>query len=357
MRILIINPFGIGDVIFTLPLIRNLKIYFPKLHIGYLCNRRTYPVLNVQPDIDSLYVYEKDEWRKMYKASRVKTILEFRNFLKSIKKMKFDIVFDLSLAQEFGFVSWFLGIKKRLGYNYKNRGIFLNKRIKISGYSEKHVTEYYNGLITLLGLEPKYKFTELHLPENVLSWAESEIAKLKDRTDFIVSLIPGGGASWGKDSYKKRWPEKKYKELLNLIKRDTNAGILLLGDKKDKYAWGDFPECGTVLNYMGKTSLLEFAALIASSDLVITNDGGPLHIAAALSVPTLSIFGPVPERVYGPYPEDSKHRVISLDLNCRPCYRNFKMPDCSNYACLNEISVDNVFKEFKKHLMLIKPEI
>jgi len=357
MRILIINPFGIGDVIFTLPLIRNLKSYFPQSHIGYLCNRRTYPILSVQPDIDSLYVYEKDEWRKMYQMSRMKTILKFRNFLKSIKKMNFDIVFDLSLAQEFGFVSWFLGIKRRLGYNYKNRGIFLNKTIKISGYSDKHIIEYYSDLIALLGLEPKFKFAELHLPETVLSWAEGEISKLKNRTDLIISLIPGGGASWGEDAYKKRWAEEKYKKLLDLIKINTNAGILLLGDKKDEDAWGDFPENDTVLNYMGKTSLLEFAALIASSDLVITNDGGPLHIAAASSVSTLSVFGPVSETVYGPYPVDNKHRVISLQLNCRPCYKNFKMADCSNYACLNELSVDNVFEEFKKHLESIKPGI
>ena len=354
MRILIINPFGIGDVIFTLPLIRDLKRYFPESHIGYLCNRRTHPLLNAQPDINSLYVYEKDEWRSKYKVSRLKTVLEFRKFLGNIKKMNFDVVFDLSLAQEFGFICWLLGIKKRLGYNYKNRGVFLNKRIQISGYSDRHITEYYSNLITLLGLKPGFKFAELHLPETILNWAEGEISKLKDRTGFIISCIPGGGASWGKSSYKKRWPEKKYKELLDLIKKETNAGILLLGDKKDKYALGDFPEDDAVLNYMGKTTLLEFAALIASTDLVITNDGGPLHIAVALSVPTLSIFGPVSEKIYGPYPVDAKHRVISLKLNCRPCYKNFKMPECSNYACLNGLSVDNVFNEFKRHLASVR---
>ncbi|MDP8234032.1 MAG: lipopolysaccharide heptosyltransferase II [Candidatus Saelkia tenebricola] len=356
MRILIVNPFGIGDVIFTLPLIRNLKKTFPHSHIGYLSNRRTYPILSVQPEIDSLYVYEKDEWRSLYKTSRIKTIIKFGSFLKSIKRMKFDIVFDLSLAGKFGFIFWILGIKKRLGYDYKNRGIFLNKKIKMSGYSNKHMVEYYSDLVALLGLKSEFKFTKLSLPTSVIDWGNDEVAELKNRSNLIISLIPGGGASWGSQAYKKRWEEEKYKELLNLMLREIDAGILLLGDKEDKSKWGKVPKHDMVLNYMGETSLLEFAALISVSDLVVTNDGGPVHIAAAFSIPTLSIFGPVSESVYGPYPKDNKHRIMSLKLNCRPCYKNFRMPSCSHHRCLDELSAGDVFKELKEHLSLIKHE-
>ena len=357
MRILIVNPFGIGDVLFTFPLVYNLKEFFPQSEIGYLGNKRTFPILAIQPEIDFAYVYEKDDWRAEFKLSKIRALGKFRRFLKQIKKAKFDLAFDLSLAQEFGFFLWFLGIKKRIGYDYKNRALFLNQKVKISGYSEKHMIEYYNDLLKLINLEPKYKRINIHLPSGVINWAAQKIDSLRRRHSMVIALIPGGGASWGKDAFKKRWPDKNFRQLAELIKKDIKAALLFLGDKNDARNFQDISSDDSTLNLMGQTSLLEFAALISKSDLVVTNDGGPLHIAVAFRVPTLSFFGPVPESIYGPYPEDKIHKVLTLNLPCRPCYKNFRMPPCDSYACLNKLDVDYVFQEFKKHLSLVLSEV
>ncbi len=353
MKILIINPHGIGDVLFSLPLLRNLKDSVNPVSIGYICNARVFPLLRAQQEVDFLYCYEKDAWRAKFKSSKIKALGEFKSFLNEIKKEKFDIVFDLSLAQEFGFFCWFLGIKKRFGYDYKKRGLFLNKKIKLQGYSDKHVVEYYNDLLKLIDLTPRCKNYKLHLPTELLEEAEAKTSGLKSRHNIIIALIPGGGASWGKDAYKKRWKDEKYKRLLKLLKEDIHAGVILLGDLSDMAAFKDVASDSSVLNFMGRTDILEFAGLISKADMVLTNDGGPLHIAVALGIPSVSIFGPVPESVYGPYPHSNMHKVLKSHVACRPCYKGFRISDCTDYKCLSNISVDFVFEEVKKHLATI----
>ena len=84
--------------------------------------------------------------------------------------------------------------------------------------------------------------------------------------------------------------------------------------------------------------------------LVISNDGGMLQIAVSQGVPTVSIYGPTDEKVYGPYPPDSKNIVVKSDAECRPCYKKFKLPECMNKGCLEDISVDEVFKTISRYL-------
>jgi len=112
---LIINPFGIGDVLFSLPLIKNLKESFPTSKIFYLCNKRTYPVLENNSLINKTFVYERDEFEAVKKISKVLWIKKIRKFILEIKKENIDIAIDLSLNPQFGFFSWFAGIKKRIG--------------------------------------------------------------------------------------------------------------------------------------------------------------------------------------------------------------------------------------------------
>ena len=105
-----------------------------------------------------------------------------------------------------------------------------------------------------------------------------------------------------------------------------------------------------VVNSCGKTTLGQFAALIKVLNLFICNEGGPLHIAGALGVKTVSIFGPQNEIVYGPVGDADKHAAIFKKMSCRPCYRNFKPSDCNSMDCLLKITEDNVLKEIKRLL-------
>ena len=94
------------------------------------------------------------------------------------------------------------------------------------------------------------------------------------------------------------------------------------------------------------TKIREMACLIKRCKALVCNDGGLLHIAVSQEVPTVSIFGPTDEKVYGPYPASKKHVVVTNNIDCRPCYRRFKLPECDTKKCIENISVDSVFNAF-----------
>jgi heptosyltransferase-2/heptosyltransferase-3 len=350
-RVLIINPFGIGDVLFTTPLIRNIRERFPDIYIGYVCNIRTAEILKANPYIDTVFVYERDYYRNLVKKSKIKCLKEFIMFLKSIKKDKFELAIDLSLGREYSFFCWLIGIKRRIGFNFKDRGIFLTNKINIDGYNDRHIVEYYLDLLRYIRIDYKNSNLDLFIPDKINNWSnEFLIEQGVSNDDILISIVPGGGASWGKDASMKHWPLRNFAKLANRLSEDYNVKILIMGDSKDKDL------CLEVANRMrakaiqccGKTNIMEFAGLLRRCKLVITNDGGPLHIAVALGAKTVSIFGPVDDRVYGPYPRTPHHKVIKTNLFCQPCYHRFRLPICNkDKECLRSITVKQVFEAVK----------
>jgi len=169
-----------------------------------------------------------------------------------------------------------------------------------------------------------------------------------------VGIAPGAGASWGKDAVLKHWPARAYAELAERIINNFNAKILILGDEKER------PIADTILDTMknnvidlvGKIDLEELIAIINNLHLLITNDGGPLHIAVALGKKTISFFGPVDPKVYGPYPPDeSRHIVLRKDLDCSPCYVSFRLKTCQrDKVCLEAINIEQAFDAVRRLL-------
>jgi len=352
-KILIINTFGVGDVLFTTPLISNLKANYPGLYIGYICNRRTAALLERNPRVDRIFVYERDEFHTVYQRSKIALVTKFRQFLKEVQNEQFDLVLDVSLSRGTGFLTWLIGIKRRVGFNYKNRSIFLNKRIPLEGYERKHVVEYYLSLLEDLGGVIRSKDLELTLNEDDLKWAESFYSSNRALSNGnpVIGLVPGGGASWGKESSYKRWPAEKYAKLADKLIEKFSAVTILMGDKNE------LELCKKVSQEMsyqpimacGETTINQFAALARKCSLMIVNDGGPLHIAVAAGIRTVSIFGPVDEYVYGPYPEGN-HIVIKKEIACRPCYRRFRKAVCEHVSCLNQLTVEEVLEKIKEIL-------
>lgn len=339
MNILIVNPFGIGDCLFTTPLIHTLKENFPKEKLGFLCNRRTAGLLKNNPFIDKLLVYERDDFKRIMESSWPRWFKAFNSFIGEIKRERFDLAVDLSLAANFGFFLWLSGIKKRIGYNYKNRGFYLTDSLKLGGYEDRHIVEYYNELLALVGIKPKYKNLELYFSEEDKRYAEDFLASQDiDRNSPVIAIAPGGGASWGLEAILKRWPEENFRLLVDKIIEKYRVTIIILGDSSDKELFS----ISRAIDLRGRTTLSQSAALINKADIFIGNDGGPLHMAVSLRKKTLSFFGPVDPAVYGPYPHDeSRHIVLRRNLECSPCYRKFRLSPCQrNRECLEKIDVN-----------------
>lgn len=351
-KILLINPFGIGDVLFTTPIIHTLKDALPETKIGYLSNRRTEDILKNNPYLDYIFVYERDEFEDCKKKTIVRWLKEMLSFLNSIKKEHFDIAFDFSLNTQFGFFSWYAGIPKRIGYNFKGRGFFLTSKIPLSGYKDRHMAEHYAALLKEIGLNLKYNNMELYINEQDKQWARDALQKEGvSQEDYLIGIIPGGGKSWGKEAYRKQWAPQRFAALADKIVANKQSKIIIMGDFSEQ----DIAEKvitsmkSKAIDFSGKTTLGQLAALLSRMRLVVTNDGGPLHMAAALGVKTVSIFGPVDERVYGPYPVSDRNIVIKSNISCRPCYHNFRIRECLRQRqCLEGITVGDVYKEVEK---------
>lgn len=354
MRILIINPFGIGDVLFSTPLISNLKAADPKGYIGYICNIRAKDTIYNNPGLNEIFVFEKDEYRNLWKQSRVKCIKKFIAFLFKIKSGHFDVAIDLSLGHQYGLFLWLIGIRKRIGYNYKNRGRFLTERINIEGYNDRPIPDYYLNLLKFLDIQPGLFPMTMGVSVEDREWAD-QFCRTNNlgKDDLIVGIIPAGGASWGKDFSYRHWPWQNYTRIADRLSSELGAKIVLFGDASEQNICRNMQDAmrADPINACGETTLRQFAALLAKCKLVVCNDGGPLHVAVSQDVTTVSIFGPVDEKVYGPYPAGREHIIVTKNIDCRPCYRRFKLPDCPhNRQCIKDISAEEVFKIIRDNL-------
>ena len=362
-KFLIINPFGIGDVLFTTPVIRAIKDRYPDSFIGYWSNERVGELLKDNPKIDRVFALSRGDVKRIYKNSPLKRLSALFKLIIEIRKEKFDIAFDFSLDSRYGLLSKLARIKRRIGLDYKGRGRFLTDKIALKACSGKHVIEHNLDLLKFINIEPKDKSPDLVASEKDKAKARGILKEYGvATTDILIGVAPGGGASWGKDAIYKQWPAEKFAEVVSRLVKDSNVKIVLLGSEEEKpiteIVWipafagmtrGD--KSGTVpifLDLVGKLSLKELAAIISELKLLICNDGGPLHMAVALGIKTVSMFGPVDENVYGPYPPNEKHVVVKKDLPCRPCYKAFKFTGCSNNRkCLEDITIDEVFVRVK----------
>ena len=360
-KVLIVNPFGIGDVIFSTPLIEILKEKHPDFFLGYVCNKRSYEVIKSNPKIDRFFVYEKDDYRAAWERSKIECIKLIRGFLNTIKREKFDIVIDLSLGYQYGLLLSFVGIKKRFGFNYRKRGKFLTGRVDIDGFSEKHVIEYYCDMLKFLGIDWRdFKPSpKVYLKKEDILWADDFLkANGVAGEDLLIGIIPGCGASWGVDARHRRWDRDEFAKVCDGLAQAYGAKVVLLGDSQEREICDDIQSKmkNKAIIACGKTSLRNFLGLINRCALIITNDGGPLHMAVGLGLKTISIFGPVDEKIYGPYPMTTDHVVISKnDVPCRPCYRKFKYKICENRTCLTSIKAEDVLDAAGKFLSKGKP--
>jgi lipopolysaccharide heptosyltransferase II len=347
-KILVVNPYGIGDVLFTTPLISNLKEQCPESKIGFVVGSRTREIIDSNDMIDDVYVFDKGYFDTLNFFNALRYLI---NFCRPIKKAGYEVLFDLSNSSQYGLIEkFFLNIPRRIGFNYKNRGRYLTDKIKIEGFSGKHVVEYYLSLLNIAGLNAVKKDLLFPVEKSIISKISKYLTGKNIEEDaLLITLVPAGGSSWGDNSFLKQWPAEKYAQLADKLIQEFRAQIVIAGSCNDAAL------CKAVRKNMesdnaliiNNFSLCEFAALCNLSDLVVCNDGGPLHIAVSQKTPTLSFFGPVDEKVYGPYDSSARHVVLSNDIACRPCYINFKFKSCKSRECLNLITVDKALNSIQ----------
>lgn len=350
-RILIISPFGIGDLLFSTPLLKNLKFFYPNSHIAVLAAKRSAPVLANNPNVDSVIAFNRGDFKEAKKISKKEAYRDLFKVLGKITFSKFNLYIDLSLEHRYSLFAKILGIKPRIGYNYRKRGRFLTDKAHIGCFAGKHVVEYHLSLLGFLGIRPCFRAPELFISREEKDWAEDFLKRHDINKDqALIAVAPGGGKAWGDKACYKYWPESKFVDLADKLQTEK-VKVILTGDNTD------IPICNNIsrrlqeepINTCGKINLRQYFALLNRVDIIICNDSGTLHSASALRKKIIALFGPTGEDAYGPYPPSKDRIVISKDFSCRPCYDEFRVPKCGyNHRCLEQIEVDEVFTKVKE---------
>lgn len=350
-RVLVAQPYGIGDALFMLPLLKALQQQAQVERIDVILGSRTQEIMRCSPHINDIYVIDKDVWKAQ---GNLRALRDKLSLFMQLRKKRYGIFIDLSMQPEYGLWAKVLRIPVRTGFDYKNRGRFLNRRLTLAreGFIQKHMIEYYADIGHLLGVDIKDKKPELRLTPGSLIQAKTILDNNGLTQRGYIILAPGGGATWGSGARLRLWPVEHFIGLLQLLKGKIPFGeIVLIGARDDRALCEEIKKrwSGRAINCCGMTDLVTSAALIKMSRCFIGSDSGIVHLAAALDAPIVTFYGAPDPRVYGPHPEFARVAALTIPLACRPCYKNFRYHDaCQKVSCLNDLTPEKAIQQLEK---------
>ena len=328
-RILIVNVNWIGDTLFSTPFIRAVRDAYPDSYIACLLHPRTKEMLELNPCLNELIIYDEEGVHRSL-FGKLKLIV-------SLRQKKFDVAFLLHRSFTKALIMFLAGIRERVGYPTKRRGMLLTKMVEAPA-EELHKVEYFLDIARASGITPKNKSYEFFINDSHKNFiADLLRGSGVSEKDTVVVLCPGG--NWDP----KRWPKENFARLADSLSKNSGTRIVISGAKKDLKLAEEIKgmmKTEPVIT-AGKTTLKELAALLARSSLVIANDTGPMHLAVAMKAKTIALFGPTSPAVTGPYGA-GPYKIVSKNDSCDiPCYDI----TCTDNRCMQKIKVEDVLKE------------
>jgi len=306
LKILILKPSSLGDVIQALPVLRLLKRHWPHAQIHWWIDAAFAPFLEGDPDLAGVVRFERRRW------AQPRHWPEMLRSIRQLRQQNFDLVIDLQCLARSAIFAWLANGRQLVGLDEVREGArgFYDLAVpRLSHHT--HAVDWYLAVLPRLGVPVDQPFD--WLPPRPAIAAQVE-RKWPGPARWII-LQPG--ARWSN----KRWPVEHFAELVRqLTHRAPHLRFVILGAGTDA-PLGDIiaQAAPRSLNLCGQTSLLEMIEWIRRCDLMISNDTGPMHAAAALRKPLLALFGPTEPRRTGPYGQQAS--VVRLDLPCSPCMR------------------------------------
>jgi len=322
----------IGDGVMSLPALEALRARFPTSEI----------VLVTKPWVNELY------WRLpavnrqiVYKpASEHKGPRGFWKFARELRAERFDAAILLQNAFHAAWMAWCARVPVRVGYARDGRSALLTDAIAVpSPAAYGHQAYYYLQLLFRAGLIDKpepVREIRLALDDTELAWGAKHLEKLGlGGPRFLVGLNPG--AFYGPA---KRWLLSRYAQLADRLIGAFHADVLIFGSAAERPLAEEIARAmtHTPLILAGETSLRQLLALLAQCRLVVSNDSGPMHLAAALGLPLVAIFGSTNERATGPI--GLRARMVKRPVACSPC----GLRECPiDLRCMSNVTVDDVY--------------
>jgi lipopolysaccharide heptosyltransferase I len=329
-KILIIKPSSLGDVVHSLPFLNAIKSSFPQSEIHWVISRGLEELLEGHPMINKQIIINKDTWKKISKTGS--TLKELMQLFKYLKNEKYDLVIDIQGLFRSGIIAMATRAPLRVGFAESREGsrLFYNKKVK--GGKDIHAVDRYMKIAGELGCDTGNIVFPFPLIKNDLR----EIKEIKNTVRDYIVIVPG--AKWST----KKWPAEYFGKLASMLPFKT----FVVGGKTDISIANEVVNAsqGNAVSLAGSTTLRELLEIMRDARLVISNDSGPMHIAAGFKVPVVALFGPTSPLRTGPYGEG--HISIKSDAECSPCFKK----RCRDLKCMRNISVDIVYERCRSIL-------
>jgi heptosyltransferase-2 len=325
-RILVRATNWVGDAVMSLPALRALRERFPRARISILAKPWVADLYGREPFCDQLIPYEARSIASKLHASR-----ELRAF-------DFDCAILLQNAFEAAAIAWGARIPVRIGYARDGRSPLLTQAIAVprSGEIPRHERFYYLELLRRAGIIDALPANDLIRLDGAAAAREAGLRRLREfgLGENVIGVSPG--AAFGSA---KRWLPERFAESADRVAREIGASVAVFGSK------GERELCAAVTgalsaparNFAGETSLGEFIEMAAACRVYLTNDSGAMHIASALAVPTVAIFGATDD--IGTGPTGPRARVVREPVECSPCLKR----ECPiDHRCMTRVPAARV---------------
>ncbi len=322
MKILVRSTNWIGDAVMTTPAMGSIRAAFPSSEIVLAANPVVSELMSPHPFCDRVIVYDKKGphrgIRGLWKFSRL------------LAMERFDMAILFQNAIEAAIMVRLAGIKTRAGYATDGRAILLTHAIGVTEEARRlHHTQYYMNMLAELGIPRAGLGLRLQCTDEEMRWAGGVLGPGK-----WAAINPG--AAYGSA---KRWYPERFGQVADVLASDFGYQSLLVGGPGEAEIGPEIESRmrSKVLNMIGRTSVRQLMAILASVRLVITNDSGPMHVAAAFGRPIVALFGPTDHSATSPL--SSRFSLVRKETECAPC---FKRQCPTDHRCMADISADDV---------------
>jgi lipopolysaccharide heptosyltransferase II len=309
LKLLILKPSSLGDVVQALPVLRLIKRHQPSTEVWWWVNAELASLLEDDPDLAGVIRFERRGW------GSPRRWLEFWRQVRWMRAQQFDWVIDLQALARSGTIAWLANGQRLLGLDDAREGACGYYDIAVRRASfHTHAVNWYLSVLPVLGVPLTNDFTWLPARPTVAAAVREKWAV---NSDPWLAVLPG--ARWDN----KRWPAENFADVVRQVaSHHSNLRFVVLGGNADKPLGGIVSRAAPdrCLDLTGTTSLLEMVEWLRLSQAVLTNDTGPMHVAAALGKPIVALLGPTEPRRTGPYGKlDS---ALRISLPCAPCLKS-----------------------------------
>ena len=339
-NILIRGTNWIGDVVMTIPAIAAVRKTFPLARITILVKPWVAAIFDLCPTVDEVFIFESPGGHEGV-SGKLKLVRELR-------EKRFDMAILLQNAIEAAIIARLARIPIRIGYNSDARGVLLTHSVqRTQAIRRVHQINYYLEMLKAVGFQIAGRAVQLPINDEYEALGDKLLGDFGlTGGKLICGMAPG--AAYGPA---KKWFPERYAAVADRIIRHHHAHVLMMGSEGDRDsidAVQGFAE-NRLINLAGKTNLKEAIALIAKCRLFISNDSGLMHVAGALGIPTVAVFGSTNPVTTSPVGEKSV--VIYKGVHCSPCLKKICPTD---FSCMDEIDIDDVYD--KAHMLLEEKE-